>query len=112
MKRTAVHLFPPANFFFIGCVVFVCSCQEYAEGLLLVHWMKEKRVLRKAEIGIVNTHEFIGALSDFTGEIGRVAVAKASMRDMETVVQVHETDVVVASAIMQIDVGGRFHKKA
>lgn len=91
---------------------FSNSLEEYAEGLLLVHWMKDKRVLRKAEIGIVNTHEFIGALSDFTGEIGRIAVAKASARDMETVTQVHETDVVVASAIMQIDVGGRFYKKA
>src|SRR3546814_20560696 len=88
------------------------NTQEYAEGLLLAHWVKDKRVLRKAEIGIVNTHEFIGALSDFTGEIGRVAVAKASQRDKDTVAQVHETDVVVASAIMQIDVGGRFHKKA
>ena len=79
---------------------------------MFLHWMRHKRVLKKAEIGIVNTHEFIGALSDFTGEIGRIAVAKASNRDVDSVAQVHETDVVVASAIMQIDVGGRFNKKA
>ena len=54
----------------------------------------------------------MGALADFTGEIGRLGVAHASRRDFEAVRQVYQADLVVAAALTEINSGGnRFGKK-
>jgi predicted translin family RNA/ssDNA-binding protein len=59
----------------------------------------------------VNTHEYVGALSDFTGEIGRLAVASASKRDLTAVRNVLQADVAIYAGLMQINVGGKYTKK-
>jgi hypothetical protein len=37
------------------------------------------------ELRLINAAEYIGALSDFTGEIGRLAVMHAGKRDFQSV---------------------------
>ena len=55
--------------------------------------------------------EYVGALSDFTGEIGRLAVAAATRRDKESVLAILQTDYVVFTFLNQLNVSGQFYKK-
>ena len=64
-----------------------------------------------SEIGLLSSAEYVGALSDFTGEIGRLGVAAASKRDISSVYSILQADISVATGLMQLDVGGRFNKK-
>lgn len=90
----------------------VSNCiEEWAEGMLFLEWMTSRKLLTKAELGIVNDVEYIGGLSDFTGEIGRVAVAYATNRNIEGVKEVMQTDVIVLSALAELNVTGRYTKK-
>ena len=59
---------------------FSNSLEEWAEAAITLEWAKSRRVLSIKEIagGMLTNHEYIGALSDFTGEVGRMAVAFAS----------------------------------
>lgn len=90
---------------------FSNSLEEWAEGKMTLQWALDKTILSKADMAIVNTSEYIGALSDFTGEIGRMAVASAVKRDIERVKEVQQADVVISSALMLINVGGKYNKK-
>lgn len=87
------------------------SLEEWAEGMLTLEWALNKRVMPKKEMPICNTAEYVGALSDFTGEIGRLAIASASKRDFGAVRQVHQADVAISAGLMQINVGGKYTKK-
>ena len=60
---------------------------------------------------IVSHHEYIGALSDFSGEIGRMAVASAAKRDVEAVRCVLQVDVAIAGALMLINTSGKYSQK-
>lgn len=64
------------------------------------------------EMKIVSSHEYIGALSDFTGEIGRIAVASASKRDLAAVRCVLQVDVAIAGAITLLNTSGKYTQKA
>ena len=90
----------------------VSNCiEEWAEGMLFLEWMTSRKLLTKAELGIVNDVEYVGGLSDFTGEIGRVAVAYATNRNIDGVKEVMQTDVIVLSALAELNVTGRYSKK-
>ena len=91
---------------------FSNSLEEWAEGALTLEWIKSKRIISKAELEIVNSFEYIGALSDFTGEIGRIAVAEASKRNVTDVKEILECDVAISAAIMTLNIGGKYSKKA
>ncbi|CAB1098097.1 unnamed protein product [Ectocarpus sp. CCAP 1310/34] len=76
---------------------YSCSMEEFAEARLYELWLKEKRLVTKAEVGLVNTEEYLGGLLDLTGELNRFAVARATERDsvgvkecLETVLVIHE----------------------
>lgn len=87
------------------------SLEEWAEGAMTLEWVKNSRVASRADMPFVNTHEYVGALSDFTGEIGRLAVASASKRDLTAVRNVLQADVAIYAGLMQINVGGKYTKK-
>ena len=92
---------------------FSNSLEEWAEGAITLEWAKSGRVLSKQEVGngILNNHEYVGALSDFTGEIGRMAVASASRRDIDAVRKVQQAGIAISQNLMQINTGGKFTKK-
>ena len=64
------------------------------------------------EMKIISSHEYIGALSDFTGEIGRFAVASAVKRDIEEVRCILQADVAVAGSFMILNTTGKYTQKA
>ena len=55
--------------------------------------------------------EYIGALSDLTGELGRIAVFKAIRRDAECINAVLAVDTAVAQALVQVNINGLVGKK-
>ena len=61
---------------------------------------------------IVNSNEYIGALSDFTGEIGRIAVAMASSRAIDSIKDILEADLTISSSMMILNINGKYTKKA
>ena len=87
------------------------SIEEWAEGALTLAWVERRCILTRAELPFVSLSEYVGALSDFTGEIGRLAVAAASRRDLEAVRAVLQADVAIFAGLMQVNVSGKFGKK-
>ena len=77
---------------------FSNSLEEWAEGAITLEWAKNGKVMSKAEIadGILTNHEYVGALSDFTGEIGRMAVASASKRDIDSVRKIQQAGIAIS----------------
>lgn len=53
----------------------------------------------------------MGALSDFTGELGRVAVNMASRRDIEAVLEVQEVVTAIVRAMLVNSLGEKFGQK-
>jgi len=89
------------------------SLEEWAEAALTIAWAEDQRVMSMAEMSrmhVVPT-EYVGALSDFTGEIGRMAVVSAGLRDLEAVRKIHNCIIVIAAAFQQLNVNGKFNKK-
>lgn len=90
---------------------FSNSLEEWAEGALTLAWVEHKRILSPEELKIaVNSAEYVGALSDFTGEIGRLAVMHAGKRDFAAVREIYQADLVLANALSRLS-GNRFAKK-
>ena len=58
----------------------------------------------------ITSLEYVGALSDFTGEIGRLAVMHAGRRDYAAVREVHQAQLVLCNAVTRLS-GNRFGKK-
>jgi len=75
------------------------SLEEYAEAQLFKVWLSEKRIATPEEMPLCNEQEFLGGLCDLTGEVGRVAVAKGTLRDTEGVQLALVTNMSVRNAL-------------
>lgn len=85
--------------------------EEYAEAKLLYLWMQEKRIANyrydfttpfdDAPL-LLQPEEYVGALSDFTGEVGRWAVTQGTKRDVNSVKWCLETNMSIRNAIQGI----------
>ena len=90
---------------------FTACLEEWAEGFLCLEWCENKRIASKEECAIINTVEYVGALSDFTGEIGRLAVFQASKHNLDAVKEIHQVDIIISEGLNRVNVGNRFGKK-
>jgi predicted translin family RNA/ssDNA-binding protein len=90
---------------------FSNSLEEYAEAMLTITWVESKRIMTRAELELCSRDEYIGALADFTGEIGRIAVSKASSRDTDGVKEILQADLVLYNTLMKLNIGGKYQKK-
>jgi len=92
---------------------FANSLEEWAEAAMTLHWVEQGQILSSESMKHmdIRTYEYIGALSDFTGEIGRLAVVAAGNRDMTTVRNILNCIIVISAGMMQINVSGKFNKK-
>jgi predicted translin family RNA/ssDNA-binding protein len=96
---------------------FSNALEELAEAAMTLHWVRTRTVLSKQDastaLGLeLNTTEYVGALSDLTGEMGRIAVQRATVRDETAVKETHMALVIISAAMMQLNTGGKFTKKA
>ena len=96
---------------------FSNAIEEYAEARLYQVWFSDSKSQTIAGpshphfAGMVETTEYLGGLADFTGEVGRWAVAAASRRDEEAVRAALATDHACLQAWMALQVGGKLGKK-
>jgi len=83
--------------------------EEYAEGMLFLHWMETREILDMDRMAPVRKDEYIGGLVDLTGEIGRFGVACATKRAAGDVRQCYETSSVINTLLttMQLPTGMR-----
>lgn len=76
-------------------------------------WCTEKKLASLKSLPItLNSHEYIGALSDFTGEIGRMAVAFATKRDKAAVLEILQADLIINTFIYDMNFTNKFFKKS
>ena len=78
---------------------------------MLIHWIEFKEILLKSKLLFVNSVEYVGALSDFTGEVGRLAVIQAANRDIEGVEAILQVDLIISLYLHQFSVLGGLSKK-
>ena len=61
------------------------ALEEFAEACVFVGFMQNHKVPSFAELEIVNKEEYLGGIMDFTGELTRYAVLRATARDIDAV---------------------------
>lgn len=61
------------------------ALEEYAEAAVFAGFLAHGRVPTMAEVEIVTKEEYLGGVMDFTGELNRYAVLRATARDIEAV---------------------------
>lgn len=66
---------------------FSSAMEEWAEGAIFRTWVSEGRLMRRAEISQLTVEEYLGGLFDFTSELNRLCVAKATERHKAAVKQ-------------------------
>jgi predicted translin family RNA/ssDNA-binding protein len=89
------------------------SLEEWCEAQMLLDWCERKVIPDIAELPHqLNASEYIGGLSDFTGELGRLAVMMAAKREVEAVKEIMEVDSLIYDCISRVNnLGGNFNKK-
>ena len=59
--------------------------EEYTEAAIFAHFIRTGTVLPSAELPRCNGDEYLGGILDFTGELNRYCVARATERDVAAV---------------------------
>jgi len=90
---------------------FRSSLEEYAEGLTFYHFVKDKKILTKEEIG-VKTETYLLGLSDLTGELGRRAVYLTTKGKYKDVKKIYEAVVMIYDGFLNFSLrNGELRKK-
>jgi hypothetical protein len=82
----------------------LCCAVQYAEGMVFKVYLLEGRILRSTELGpLVNTDEYLSGVLDFTGELNRYAVARATARDVGAVQRARDVVDALQGQFLQMD---------
>jgi predicted translin family RNA/ssDNA-binding protein len=88
------------------------ACEEYAEAVIFSIFLTENRLATPEEIDLANTEEYLGGLLDFTGELNRVAIARATARDVDSVQLARDTVEALQGQFLRLDLrNGSIRKK-
>jgi predicted translin family RNA/ssDNA-binding protein len=79
--------------------------------MLLFIWQQEHTIPTLSSLQLPTSQEYIGGLSDFTGELGRIAVMLAAQRQLSAVKETLEIDYMIADFISKLNVTNRYGKK-
>lgn len=92
---------------------FSNSLEEWCEAQMLLDWCEKKTIPDISDLPHpINAIEYIGGLSDFTGELGRLAVMLAAKRDIDGVQEIMEVDTLIYDCIARVNnLGSNFNKK-
>uniref|UniRef100_A0A7S1NCU6 Translin n=1 Tax=Eutreptiella gymnastica TaxID=73025 RepID=A0A7S1NCU6_9EUGL len=91
---------------------FEGGLEEYAEALIFQNFLKSGTIMPKKQIPLVELTEYIGGLVDFTGEVGRYAVAKATRREIQAVERCHAVLDRLSGEMLLLRVNSQMAKKA
>ena len=82
---------------------FSAAMEEYAEAALFGHYLSAGKLLPSSALPLVNRDEYIGGLLDFSGELNRFAVLRATARDTAAVARCRELVDAIFGAMLQFD---------
>jgi predicted translin family RNA/ssDNA-binding protein len=91
---------------------FSNSIEEYAEAVILRTYLQDGRVATREEVQLAEVEEYLGGVLDFTGELNRIAVAKATVRDKEAVQKARDVVETLQGQFLRFDLrNGALRKK-
>lgn len=92
---------------------FSGALEEWCEAQMLLDWCEKKTIPDISDLPCaLNAAEYIGGLSDFTGELGRLAVMLAAKRELDAVREIMEVDLLIFDTIARVNnQGNNFNKK-
>ncbi|KAE8886639.1 hypothetical protein PF005_g12906 [Phytophthora fragariae] len=79
------------------------SLEEYAEAKCFWYYLDTKRLLPRRDVPVVQKNEYLGGVIDFTGELMRYAVVKATARDVEEVKRCKAMVEAISGELIQFD---------
>lgn len=86
------------------------ALEEYAEAKLFYNFLTTGKVMEIKELNL-DFEIYIGALSDFTGELVRRAVLKATKRDVQAVNELHKITQEVINQFIKFDLLSNLRNK-
>eukprot|EP00803_Ostreobium_quekettii_P000166 evm.model.scf_1883.3 EVM.evm.TU.scf_1883.3 scf_1883:11343-14020(-) len=95
---------------------FAYALEEYAEAVAFRGYLKEGRLLKlaevQAEVPLVAVEEYLGGVLDFTGELLRYSIFRATERNIEAVQNCKDLVEGLMEAFMEFDMrNGQLRKK-
>ncbi|GAB4820549.1 hypothetical protein N2152v2_007595 [Parachlorella kessleri] len=91
---------------------FSAAIEEYAEACAFREYLASGRLLSSREIDLAETEEYLGGVLDFTGELNRYAVARATVRDKEAVQRCRDLVEAIMGQFLRFDLrNGSLRKK-
>ncbi|KAL6776966.1 TRA1 [Auxenochlorella protothecoides x Auxenochlorella symbiontica] len=86
--------------------------EEYAEAVVFKGYLEEGRLPPSSSVQYVETEEYLGGVLDFTGELNRYAILRATKRDVVAVQQAKDLVESIFFAFIQFDLrNGSLRKK-
>ncbi|GFR43963.1 hypothetical protein Agub_g5106, partial [Astrephomene gubernaculifera] len=91
---------------------YSAAIEEYAEAKAFSVFLREGRLVRSEELPLAEPEEFLGGVLDFTGELNRYAVARATQRDRAAVQRCRDLVDGLMGRFLQFDLrNGSLRKK-
>eukprot|EP01025_Chloroclados_australasicus_P034491 TRINITY_DN35232_c0_g1_i1.p1 TRINITY_DN35232_c0_g1~~TRINITY_DN35232_c0_g1_i1.p1 ORF type:complete len:322 (-),score=32.62 TRINITY_DN35232_c0_g1_i1:195-1160(-) len=88
------------------------AMEEWAEGMVFLTFLTENRIPRPDELPGITRDEYLGGVLDFTGELNRYVVARATQRDFEAVKRCRDLTEELFGLFLQFDFrNGSLRKK-
>ncbi|ETM02846.1 hypothetical protein, variant 2 [Phytophthora nicotianae] len=79
------------------------SLEEYAEAKCFCYYLDTKCLLPRRDVPIVLKNEYLGGVIDFTGELMRYAVVKATAREVDEVKRCKDMVEAISGELIQFD---------
>ncbi|KAG7399555.1 hypothetical protein PHYBOEH_008550 [Phytophthora boehmeriae] len=79
------------------------SLEEYAEAKCFFHYLDTRCLLPRRDVPILKKNEYLGGVIDFTGELMRLAVVKATSRDVQEVERCKAMVEAISGELIQFD---------
>lgn len=91
---------------------FSNSLEEYCEAVIFRQYVQDHTMLVPADVPMANTEEYLGGLLDFTGELNRWAIARATQRDTAAVQHARDCVDTIMGCFLRLDLrNGQIRKK-
>ncbi|KAL4457974.1 hypothetical protein ABPG75_012839 [Micractinium tetrahymenae] len=88
------------------------AIEEYAEAVAFRCYLTDGRLIKQAEVELAEVEEYLGGVLDFTGELGRLAIAQATRRDEAAVQRARDLVEAIMGQFLQFDLrNGSLRKK-
>jgi predicted translin family RNA/ssDNA-binding protein len=91
---------------------FAGAMEELAEAVIFRGFLQEGRLLARSEASLCDIEEYLGGVLDFTGELNRYAVARATTRDVAAVQSCRDLVEAIFGQFIRMDLrNGALRKK-